>query len=103
MLGAKRQRIQTSSWLRQDIYVDNQTIRVVYYIKAGEKEDEYGIQIEVYEPEGNSRLARDRVSWNSVIGLSEGEWNDTTWERPAIQEYNAVALANVIKRTADIY
>ena len=73
-------------WLAKvlNIYVENQTIRVVYYIKAGEKEDEYGMQIEVYKPEENSRLARDRVSWNSVIGLSEGEWNDTTWERPAI-------------------
>ena len=62
-------------WLAKvlNIYVDNQTIRVVYYIKAGEKEDKYGMQIEVYKPEGNSRLARDRVCHGTqLLGCLKG-------------------------------
>ena len=73
-------------WLAKvtNIYVDTQTVQVIYYSMTGEKEDEYGMQLEMYRPEGNSRLARDRVSWNSIIGLSDGEWNDAVWERPAL-------------------
>ena len=66
-------------WLAKvtNIYVDTQIVQVIYYTKTGEKEDEYGVQLEMYRPEGNSRLARDRVSWNSITSLSEGEWNGT--------------------------
>ena len=55
--------------------------KLLYYIKSGEKDDG-GFQIDIYTPERNPRLAYDKVSWNSIITVAEGEWNNNAWERP---------------------
>lgn len=63
------------------IYEDHHIAKLLYYIKSGEKNDG-GFQIDIYTPERNPRLAYDKVSWNSIITLAEGEWNNNAWERP---------------------
>ena len=60
------------------IYEDRQIAKLLYYIKSGEKDDG-GFQIDIYTPERNPRLAYDKVSWNSIITLAEGEWNNNVW------------------------
>ena len=71
------------SWLGKviTIYEDRHIAKLLYCIKSGEKDDG-GFQIDIYTPERNPRLAYDKVSWNSIITLAEGEWNNNAWERP---------------------
>ena len=71
------------SWLGKviTIYEDRHIAKLLYCIKSGEKDDG-GFQIDIYTPERNPRLACDKVSWNSIITLAEGECNNNAWERP---------------------
>ena len=62
------------------IYEDCQIAKLLYYIKSGEKDDG-GFEIDIYTTEQNPRLAYDKVSWNSIITLAEGEGNNNAWER----------------------
>lgn len=70
-------------WLAKVITVDasHRIAKVLYYIKSGKREDS-GMKINIYTQERNSRIAYNKVSWNSKIRLAAGEWNNATWERP---------------------
>ena len=66
-------------WLAVD--ASHRIAKMLYYIKSGEREDS-GMKINIHTQERNSRIAYDKVSWNSIIRLAAGEWNNATWERP---------------------
>ena len=70
-------------WLAKIVTVDvsHQMVKVLYYNLIEELEvPGSGRLAKLYKPEVNRRLASDRVSWNAIIDLSIGEWNNTTWE-----------------------
>lgn len=70
-------------WLAKVLNVNarHYIAKVFYYVKSGERE-ESGMRINIYTEEKNSRLAYDKVSWNSIIGFADGEWNNAIWEMP---------------------
>lgn len=34
----------------------------------------------LYAPERNPRLAYDKVSWDAIVCLAHGTWNENLWE-----------------------
>ena len=54
----------------------HQIANVLYYNKVGEREDDsVRPHIGIYSPERDPRLACDKVSWNTILYVTNGEWN----------------------------
>ena len=68
-------------WLGKVLAVDpnHQIAKVHYYNKDGEREDG-GVRFAIYSPERDLRIACDKVSWDTILYLAHGEWNEDVWE-----------------------
>lgn len=51
------------------------TVRVLYYMKDEDRPDQ-----ELYIPYPNTRLAHDIISWDSILGLADREWQEDAFE-----------------------
>ncbi|XP_031549912.1 uncharacterized protein LOC116287378 [Actinia tenebrosa] len=72
---------EAEPWLAKVIKVhrNSKTVLLWYYKKAAESDDE----CTVYIAESNRRLARDIVSWDSIISLAPGGWVNNYWDTMA--------------------
>lgn len=51
------------------------TVRVLYYMKDEDRPGQ-----ELYIPYRNTRLARDIISWDSILGSADREWQEDAFE-----------------------
>lgn len=68
-------------WVGKVLTVDtnHQIAKVLYYNKDGEREDG-SVRVGLYSPERDPHLACDKISWNTILYLASGEWNEDVWE-----------------------